>query len=129
MSPLDVEYKVSLHESKHGGRWNINKDNGTITFNLPLLYDYSKRVVEQYRTKNETDAFTNDMTINFFITQLIETEVVERVCIERAHQKIKIKGGRCKPFCKVESVAMHMCYPDEWDAVKKWISDEKAKLS
>lgn len=129
MTALDVEYKVSLHESKTAGRWNINKDKGTITFNLPILYDYSKRIVEKYRKETETDSFTNDMTINFFITQLIETEVVERVCIERAHEKLKIKGGRCKPFCKVEKPAMLMCYPDDWDEVKTFIIEQKAKVS
>ena len=90
----------------------------------------ARKVIDNHRGYECPDGEAcEELIIKCFIEQFIETEVVERVCIERAHQKLKIKGGRCKPFCKVESVAMHMCYPDEWDAVKKWLSDEKAKVS
>jgi len=126
---LDVEYKVSLHESKTAGRWNINKEQGAITFNLPILYENAKYYVEKYKTKHDTEEYTEDVNINLFISLLIETEVVERVCIERAYQKLKIKGGRCKPYCKVEKPAMLMCHPDEWEDVKQMFSELKAKMS
>jgi hypothetical protein len=122
MTALDVEYKVSLHESKTAGRWNINKDTGTITFNLPIIYDHARKTIDNYRGYGCPDGSPcEELIIKCFIEELIETGLKERVCIERAYQKLKIKGGRCKPFCKVEKPALLMCYPDEWDKVKEWV--------
>ena len=118
---LEVEYKVSLHKGNHEGRWNINKDKGRITFNLPLLYDYTMEAIESWgKSDNYSKEFMEDMSINFFIGLLIEVELIERVCIERAHQKIRMKGRtRCKPVCCVEKLALMMARPDQWEDIQE----------
>ena len=128
---LDVEYKVSLHKGEHGGRWNINKDKGTITFNLPLLYNFSKKMIAKWRGYDDCPNGypCEEAIINYFIEQLIETDLIERVCIERAHQKIRLKGrSRCKPFCCVERAAMCMVYPNAWEIVRSFVREETTKV-
>lgn len=123
---LDVDYKVSLHESKTGARWQINKDKGTITFNLPNHYNSAKKAIE--RKYGESRENQIDEIIWLFTLEMIETELIERICIERAYQKIRLKGhSRCKPFCVCEKPALCMCYPDAWDDVREWINEMKAK--
>lgn len=129
MTPLEVEYKVSLHEAGHDGRWNINKDLGTITSNLPRLYSRSEKTVTKYwkDTPNNLSSIWKgqDDIIDLFTQHLIETEMVERICIERAYQKIRLKGrSRCKPFCCVEKPALLRVYPDEWIQIKGFIQEQ-----
>jgi hypothetical protein len=126
---LVVDYKVSLHESKTGARWQINKDKGTITFNLPNHYNSAKRAVERKRGYcNLYDKSDEEDIIWLFMLEMIETELIERICIERAYQKIRLKGhSRCKPFCVCERPALCMCYPDAWADVREWIAGMRAK--
>jgi len=118
---LEVEYKVSLHKGNHEGRWNINKDKGYIVFNLPSLYDRTMGAIERWgKSDNYSKEFMEDMSINFFVGLLIEVELIERVCIERAHQKIRMKGRtRCKPVCCVEKLALMMARPDQWEDMRE----------
>jgi hypothetical protein len=126
--PLDVDYKVSLRESKTGGRWQINKDKGTITFNLPNHYNSAKKAIERKRGYCNLYDKSDEDIINLFVMDLIETELIERICIERAYQKIRLKGhSRCKPFCVCEKPALCMCYPDAWKEVREYIQEMKAK--
>ena len=124
--PLDVDYRYSLQESKTDGRWNINKEKGAITFNLPRLYSSAEKIVKKWNEKEYR--YTEEDTFNLFLLHMQETEMIERVCIERAYQKIRMKGrSRCKPFCCVEKVAMLMMYPDSWGDVKVWIKEQEEK--
>lgn len=92
---LDVNYKVSLHKAKTPARWNINKDKGNIILYIGNIWSSINNVL-------------NDSNIyEYFIEWSILYILMERICLERAFNKIKIKGGRCNPCC-VENVAFRM---------------------
>lgn len=95
---LKVENRVSLHRPKDGtaGRWNINGDRGTITLFLPRLWEFGSSLTFE------------ENHIDNLILQIGHTFLIERICIERAHEKIIIKGGRCKPSCHVAPLAEFM---------------------
>ena len=50
-------------------------------------------MTENWEEKLETSRFES------FVTLLCYMIIHERYCLERAFQKIKIKGGMCKPCC------------------------------
>jgi len=126
---LDVEYKYSLSTAKTSGRWNVNKDKGQITFNLEILYNHSKRSIDKFISQGRS--YGQEDIENLFIINLIETELVERICIERAYQKIRLKGhSRCKPFCVCEMPALCMAYPDSWNGpkgVRSFVNDQRRR--
>jgi len=86
----EIEYKISLYPARSHARWNINKDKGNI-----ILY-----ITNIWWQKSES--FEN------FVEWCIFFILLERICLERAYNKIRIKGGRCNPCC-VEKIA-HKIY-------------------
>jgi hypothetical protein len=85
---LEVNYKISLHKGKTPARWNINKNKGDITLYISNIWEESESYIS-------------------FIYWLIYSVIIERVCLERAFNKIRVKGGRCNPCC-VKNVASKM---------------------
>ena len=102
---LDVEYIYQIDGIKSEGYWNINKDKGRIKFNLSLIYENCLSSI--YDNIEES-----------IIDRLILIEIMERCCIERAHEKIKIKGGRCNPCC-VRNISYFMKYSLAWDKIRE----------
>jgi len=80
---LDVNYKVSLYKSVALARWNINKDKGNVFLYVSKIWDMI----------DKTNIFA------YFVEWCIYFTLIERICLERAYNKIKIKGGRCNPCC------------------------------
>jgi hypothetical protein len=104
---LDVDYRVSLNESKYPAYWNIKGDQGKITFYLPGHWDAARQHSDFFETDHPEEVLDN------FIEELIYSEITERICIERAHEGIRMKGRtRCKPNCCVRRVADLMYYHD-----------------
>ena len=107
---LDVDYKYSLHNGKHPAYWNINGDSGKITFYLGEIWDLA-----QSRSKPDIEGW-DDM--DAFIDELLFSDISERICLERAHEKIHIKGGRCNPCCVRYFTELAM-YPHAWKTIQK----------
>jgi len=74
----EVQYRISTKISS-AGYHSINKEKGFVIVNPSNL---------RYSNFDE------------FIIQFIYILILERICLERAHNKIKMKN-RCKPICKV----------------------------
>ena len=106
---LNVDYKYNLNPSKYPAYWNINKDNGKITFHLGEIWQHSQN--------NLTGMIDSDPVENF-IDDLLYYDLSERICLERAHEKIRIKGGRCKPCC-VQYFTQLMLYPFAWETIQQ----------
>lgn len=110
MTSLDVDYKFSLHPGKHPAYWNINGDIGNITFYLGEIWDLS-----QSRTKPDIEGWDE---LDAFIDELLYSDLSERICLERAHEKIRIKNGRCNPCC-VRYFTELALYPHAWKKIQK----------
>lgn len=82
----EVEYIVSTFPSNSEGYQAKKGDKGQIKAYISNIY----RFVEK---ENEEDRF------GFFVDLLNYVIIHERFCLERAFQKIKIKGGMCDPCC------------------------------
>jgi hypothetical protein len=126
MNPLEVEYRLSLNWGKWPAYWNIKKDLGTITQYLPSLWGEACNHSMFFETDHPDICFDN------FMQELIYTEIVERICIERAHEGIRMKGRtRCKPNCCVRRAALMMYDPDQFKELKKYnpINAEEIKVS
>lgn len=118
MPRLNIENKISMRISKQApARWNINKDTGTITIFLPNLWVESKDLMDKWRGYecDEVSAdgvwnVCNEGYINSFIENLIVTYLIERICIERAHEKIRFKRNKCEPCVTYPIVKKIMRY-------------------
>ena len=89
MDKVIVDYKISLYPSRFLGHQAKKGKKGTI-----ILYIYS---------------LWNECKGNFdkFVLDIVYTSLLERICLERAFNKIRMKN-RCKPFCKMEKYAIEM---------------------
>lgn len=81
----EVKYVISLHDSKFGGYQSKSNNKGIVKAYVSTIY------------KGSYDYDT-------FVIHLIHIILHERICLERAFNKIRIKGGMCNPCC-VESIA------------------------
>ena len=84
----EINYKISLSKAKTPAHWNINKDKGNIIIYVSNIWKESTSYIS-------------------FIYWLIYYDIIERICLERAFNKIRIKGGRCNPCC-VRNIASKM---------------------
>ena len=110
MTRLEVEYKYSLFKGKHPAYWNINKDEGRITFYLGEIWD-----VAQSHKKPDVEGWDE---FDSFIDDLLYYDLSERICLERAHEKIRLKGGRCNP-CSVQYFSQLALYQHAWSEIQK----------
>jgi len=71
-----IKYIISTHLSKFAGYQSKKQHQGEIKLFVSNIYEMS-------------DDFDD------FIVQLIYIQLIERVCIELAFNKLKIQGGKC----------------------------------
>lgn len=88
MKVVTIKYKISTYPSKFMGYHSKNKENGEVKLYILTIWKSSL---------NKFDDFV------YIINHII---ILERICLERAFQKIRMKN-RCKP-CKMEKYAMEM---------------------
>ena len=51
--------------------------------------------------------WSHSTTFEDFVEKIIYITILERICLERAFQKIRMKN-RCKPYCRMEKYAIKM---------------------
>lgn len=89
---VEVETRVTLHESPtHVAQWSINRTDAIIRLWLPPIWQEAQRVSPD--PENETE------TLRDFIGVMIFSYLLERICVERAYQKIRLKRNHCDPCC------------------------------
>lgn len=118
MGRLNVDLKFSFSPTaKHAAHWNIKKDEGIITVNLPLLW------AESIKRSSAGQNATEDQTIEDFIDNLGWSYLMERICLERGHEGWRIKGGRCdtpyRSHCCVYYPVELMWHPKAWKLIRK----------
>jgi hypothetical protein len=88
MNP-EIEYAISTHPSRFMGYQEKSGTRGTIKLYVASIY-------KQYEEEGEPP----------FVDLLIFYMLVERFCIERAFQHVRMHQ-RCKPECKIAPYAMY----------------------
>ena len=83
----EIFYKISTFPSKFLGYQEKKGKNGTIKLFITSIWGISQ-------------------DFNKFLEEMIFTLILERICLERAFQKIRMKN-RCNP-CKMERFAVSM---------------------
>lgn len=88
-----INYKISTYPSKFAGYQSKKGGVGTITMYIVSIWSCAKNLPA-------------------FIRDLIWTGLIERICIETAFQRIRIKGGKCSKkydgMCVMEYIANEM---------------------
>lgn len=74
----EVTYKFSTYPSRFLGYQAKKQDTGTVTLYISSIW-------------NEAEKFDD------FLEIFLDTLILERICLERGFQKIRMKN-RCKPF-------------------------------
>lgn len=85
-----VEYKISSYPSKFAGYQSKKQTNGTVKIFISTLWKYAPNFDD-------------------FLFQLNYIIILERICLERGFQKIRMKN-RCNP-CQMERYAIEMMKP------------------
>ena len=104
----EVDYKISLHPSKFAGYQSKNKNKGEVKIFVSSIWKWvhSWRWTSYFIKDEATEIMFDD-----FVNELKFTLILERICLERAFEKIRMKN-RCKPFenfyCKMEKIAYLM---------------------
>lgn len=94
---FEVDYKISLYSSKFAGYQSKNKNYGYVKLFIPSIWDWVNTWNDNY--KNIFEDFVS--AINYIV-------LLERICLERAFQKIKMTK-RCEIYngfsCKMDYIA------------------------
>ena len=96
---FEVDYKISLYPSNYCGYQSKNKNIGKIVCYVSSIWKYVK---ENFET--ELIRFT------MFNIMLNYTLTIERYCLEKGFQRIRIKGGACSPCCMEKSTDFTISY-------------------
>jgi hypothetical protein len=108
---LDVDLRISTHpDTITAARWNIKGKTGTITLFLPKVAEIAEEELREIPARN-LPAWTADAREALIADILVFSYLEERICIERANQRIRLMRDKCKP-CAVLPVATAM-----WKAI------------
>lgn len=83
----NINYIISIYPSKFDGYQSKKGNQGYITAYISNLWDHAK------------NGFCGIGPFQLFVNLLNSIFIHERYCLERAFQKIRIKGGMCNPCC------------------------------
>lgn len=100
---------ISTHPSKFAGYQAKAGSRGKITLYVQTLW---------------MDAGGDE---DRFIDGLAYVYLLERVCLERAFQRIRMTD-RCEPVCKLLRVADLMMYPDEWALIREYWAGRRTEV-
>ena len=90
-----MTYKISLYPSKFVGYQFKSGATGEVKVFISTIWNHS-------------------ITFEDFLEKIIYITILERICLERAFQKIRMKN-RCKPFCKMEKYAIKMMDGEQFE--------------
>ena len=89
---LEVDLYFTMHRScLNVARWDIRKNNAAIYIFLPQVWDEA--------LENSDDINDTDDTERTFVGALIFTYLIERICVERSRQNIRMHRNHCTPCC------------------------------
>lgn len=94
-------------------QWGYKDGQNFITLNLSGCWNEAVEIIHRGRTALPFDGeagspWNVDEYIGAFCDSLAASYLIERICIERSRQRIRLKRDHCKPCCIQDiMVAMH----------------------
>jgi hypothetical protein len=143
---MDVDNRVSIRiQDKTLARWGKpGKNQYRITLNCAGCWREAVDIIDRYRGGKPFDGddrspWNIDEYIDAFCDSLAASYLIERICIERNRQRIRLKRDHCKPCC-VEHIMIamhnhvHNCFTytaisDEKNEIRGKSSGDSSKTS
>ena len=98
----------------HPASWKFDNGQHSITINLQATWNRAVTMTDNWRGYSVLDECTDpekapayDFYINRFMEELGENFLIERICIERRRQNLRMTHPRCKPCC-IERIVWFM---------------------
>lgn len=113
----EIEYYISNRKAKNPGYQSKKKNKGRIRLSVSEIwkesFDYANNNCDLRIIKNYED-FEN-FAFTLFIEAIDYYTILERYCLERCFQKIRIKGGMCNDCCtrKITNETMKHIYDNK----------------
>lgn len=105
----DVENQVSTRLKKSTlAQWGIKDGRYFVKLNLSGCWSEAIEIIYRAKMDNPAWKFSPEKYEEAFCDSLAASYLIERICIERNRQRIRLKRNHCKPCC-IERimVAMH----------------------
>lgn len=112
----DIDNRVSTRiQDKTLAQWGYKDGRNFITLNLAGCWTEGKEIVDRWRGYDFTEEIEDPERwpaygkyIDAFCDSLAASYLIERICIERNRQRIRLNRNHCKPCC-IEHImiAMH----------------------
>lgn len=142
---MEIENLVSTRiRDKVMAQWGYKDDKNFITLNLAGCWSEAVDIINRGRTAPLFDGdagspWNVDEYIDAFCDSLSCSYLIERICIERSRQRIRLKRDHCKPCC-VEHIMIamhnhvHNCFTytaisDEKNEIRGKSSGDSSKTS
>ena len=109
--------------SKEAGNYmgaHTTENPDEIWLNIMSIWDWTAR--------SSPPRATQDDIIERFAKKLNAIFLQELVCIVKASDKIRIKGGACNPYCRHEKLVDMMVTPDEWKEIREFHKQKKIRV-
>jgi hypothetical protein len=110
----EVDNRVSIRiADKVLARWGKQDGQYQIILNLAGCWSEAKEIIDRSRPRPLFDGdagspWNVDDYIDAFYDSLSCSYLIERICIERNNQRIRLKRDHCKPCCIQDiMIAMH----------------------
>lgn len=108
----EVDYLISTKVNKFLGYQSKKGNRGYVKSYISNIWDI---------TQEWTGTLKGEDHVSWFVRFLVLMIIHERYCLERAFQRIKIKGGMCKPCCveKLSDITFEYLYGIKFEENKK----------
>jgi hypothetical protein len=119
----EIDLHVSLSRCRHAACWKRYKGQESITLYLPEMFRECKATIDKWRGYECPDpegggppCACHEMYIQALVGNMVFSYLSERVCLERAHQGIRLCRDKCKP-CAIAGVtdAMFAYIINRWE--------------
>lgn len=109
---------VSKEAGDYMGKYETNNPD-TVWLNVMSIWNWS--------AETSPPRVTMDEMIDRFAGKLNEIFLRELVCITKTRDKIRLRGGACRPYCRHEKLVDMMVSPDEWDEIRVFHRGKKIR--
>lgn len=109
----DIDLNLAMTGS-HPARWRFAEGKHSISINLETTWNRAVTLTDKYRgysilkeseEPEKTPAY--DFYLDRFMEEIGENFLIERICIERRRQNLRMSHPRCKPCC-IERIVWFM---------------------